>query len=136
MGDAPASERHQLLCAAGGGRVLVRAESSVISGHTMQRTLRDSKWTMNMQCERLLAMFMGVSQMVRFVSPRNSCEAAARTLSTRVMLSAASEHHQDTAHQQVIRLRVTVSTLTDGIAQLCLWRRTDNVQRAGKSRYD
>ncbi len=32
---------------------------------------------MNMQCDRLLAMFMGVSQMVRFVSPRNSCDAMA-----------------------------------------------------------
>ena len=41
-----------------------------------ERTLRASKWTMNMQCDRLLAMFMGVSQMVRFVSPRNSCKAA------------------------------------------------------------
>ena len=38
-------------------------------------TLRASMWSMNMQCERLLAMFMGVSQMVRFVSPRNSCAA-------------------------------------------------------------
>jgi hypothetical protein len=39
-------------------------------------TLRASMWSMNMQCERLLAMFIGVSQMVRFVSPKNSCAAA------------------------------------------------------------
>ena len=48
-------------------------------GH-LRLTLRASTWSMNMQCDRLLAMFMGVSQMVRFVSPRNSCAAARSTM--------------------------------------------------------
>lgn len=38
-------------------------------------TFLDSMLRVNMQCEREEAMFMGVSLMVRFVSPRNSCKS-------------------------------------------------------------
>jgi hypothetical protein len=45
---------------------------------TAEATAREAMWIVNMQCERVEAMFIGVSAIMRFVSPRKRALSACK----------------------------------------------------------
>ena len=67
---------HELVASKGYGCTTQRTAQP----DTSSCTCRASMWIVKRQCEREDAWFMGVSLMVRFVSPKNSCMSTAPSL--------------------------------------------------------